>query len=89
MAGDGEENELVVVERELHDAIADVMNRHRMITTKWVGVVEFINPAGERDLEAFTSPDFRAWDSLGMLGFIDARERGATGAQAAREHGGD
>lgn len=80
------EDTALAIERGLQDAIADVMHRHGYVATKWIAAIEFLDPAGERRLDSFASPDFRAWDSLGMLGFLDARERGLVGAAAAREH---
>lgn len=77
------EDELVIAGRELNDALSQILNRRGLMPTKWVLAAEGIDNAGERVLETFTSPDFRAWDSIGMLGFIDARERGAVGAAAA------
>lgn len=89
---DGEvddEDELFVVQRELHDVIAEVLNRHRLMPTKWIAVIEVLDAEGQRALESFCSPDFRAWDSIGMLGFIDARERGAISAEQQAEEGPD
>lgn len=78
-----DEDALAGPERELHDAIAQVLNRSGLMPTKWMLSVEGLDNAGERVLETFTSPDFRAWDSIGILGFVDARERGVVGAEAA------
>jgi hypothetical protein len=82
---DGGEHDLAGTERALHDAVAQVLGEHGLMVTKWVMAVEVLDNAGERAMEAFTSPDFRAWDGIGLLGFLDARERGAVGADAARE----
>lgn len=89
MADPGEEPDLAAIEQELHDVVAQVLGRHDLMVTKWMMVVEGIDSAGERAFEAFTSPDFRAWDSIGFLGFLDARERGVIGAEAARERSED
>lgn len=76
MAGD-DEAELYVVQQELHDAISEVLNRHQLMATKWISVIEVLDAEGGRALESFCSPDFRAWDTIGMLGFMDAQERGS------------
>lgn len=73
------------VETELHDAISAVLQRHGLMATKWLAGIEVIGADGERSLGTFTSPDFRPWDSLGILGCLDARERGVVGADAADE----
>ena len=77
--------DLEAAEQELHDAIAQVLGRHGLMVTKWILAAEGLDAAGERAMEAFTSPDFRSWDSIGLLGFLDARERGTIGAAAARD----
>jgi len=74
-------------ELELHDAISEVLNRRGLMPTKWVLGVEGLDDSGERVLETFTSPDFRAWDSIGIFGFLDARERGVIGAEAVADMG--
>ena len=79
------ELDLEAAEREMHDAIAQILSRHGLMVTKWILAVEGLDGAGERAMEGFTSPDFRQWDSLGLLGFLDARERGAVGADVAQE----
>lgn len=78
---------LLVAQAELHDAISQVLNRHGFMPTKWVLAAEGLDNSGERILETFTSPDFRAWDSIGILGYIDARERGIVGAEAVADVG--
>lgn len=77
--------DLDAAERQLHQAIAEVLGQYGLMTTKWILAVEGLGADGSRAMEAFTSPDFRAWDSLGLLGYLDARERGAVGQAAARE----
>lgn len=85
MADDGEREHLDRAERELHDAIAGVLNGHGLVVTKWTLAAEVMDGAGERALESFTSPDFREWDSIGIVGYLDARERGVVAAVAARD----
>jgi hypothetical protein len=81
---DEPDGHLEAVERELHDAIAQVLGRHELMVTKWLCVAEVYDAAGERALEYYGSPDIRAWDTLGIVGYLDARERGAVGAEAAQ-----
>jgi hypothetical protein len=66
---------------KLHEAIAATTKDAVLMVTKWMCVAEVVDSDCERALESFTSPDFRAWDTLGMLGYLDARERGAVGAE--------
>jgi hypothetical protein len=82
---DEDPGDLDAAEQQLHQAIAEVLGRNGLMTTKWILAVEGLGSDGSRAMEAFTSPDFRAWDSLGLLGYLDARERGAVGQAAARE----
>ncbi len=89
MADDGEMEQLQLIEQELNNAVSDVMGRHGMVVTKWMAAVEVIDGSGERALEAFTSPGLRSWDSIGILGFLDARERGPVHAAAADQYLGD
>ncbi len=79
------ERDLAAAEQEMHQAIAGVLSQHGLMVTKWILAVEVLDSEGGRAMEAFTSPDFRAWDSVGLLGYLDARERGVAGAVAARE----
>jgi len=80
------DDDLAQVEREVHDAIAAILGRHGRMVTKWILAVETLDGDGVRDIESMASPDYRAWDSIGMLGFLTARERGVLGASAAREY---
>lgn len=75
------------IEQELHQALAEILGRRGVMATKWMVVAEGLADNGSRDLLSFSSPDFRSWDSIGFIGFLDARERGAVGAAAAAEHG--
>lgn len=81
------EQHLREVERELHDAAAGVLGRHGLMLTKWMFIAELLDGDGTRMLESFVSPDMRAWDTLGMMAFLDARERGVVGAEAAAQFG--
>ncbi len=72
-------------ERRLHQAVAEIVGAHGVMVTKWMLGVEVLDEQGGRDMYGFASPDFRAWDSLGIVGFLDARERGAVGADAVNE----
>ncbi len=86
MADDARE-QLDAAERELHDAIAAVLGRHGCMVTKWILAAEVLDGDGVRAMESFASPDFRAWDSIGLLGFLDARERGAVAAESLNDDG--
>lgn len=87
MADPGEED-LAAAERELHDAIAAVLGRRGLMVTKWMLVAEVLDGDGVRALESFASLDIRAWDTIGMFGYLDARERGAVTAEVAGESDG-
>jgi hypothetical protein len=82
------EQQLQEAELAIGDALSDVLSRQGLMVTKWMCVAEVIGADGSRALESFASPDIRAWDTLGMLGYLDARERGAVGADAAGPDGG-
>lgn len=83
---DDVDEQMTIAQRELHDAVSEVLGRHGWMVTKWLCVAEILEPSGERALESFASPDIRAWDTMGMLSYLDARERGAVGAEAAGEY---
>lgn len=89
MAGEDEEqgevDELYEIQLALHDVISDVLARYGLMPTKWLAAIELLDREGTRALETFCSPDFRAWDSIGMLGFLDARERGSVAADQQAE----
>lgn len=85
--GDEAYQQMQAAQLALHDAIAEVLGRHGQMVTKWMCVAEVLDASGKRALESFASPDIRAWDTLGMVGYLDARERGAVGAEAARDVG--
>lgn len=76
---------LDAAERELHDAVSQVLGRHGLMVTKWILAAEVLDADGERALESFASPDIRAWDTIGLFGYLDARERGAIAADVAGE----
>lgn len=70
MAGEENDGEDLgaVIERELNDAIAEVLARHeKSMVTKWVAMVETMDSNGVRGLWPMTSPDVKAWDITGML----------------------
>ncbi len=89
MAGEEEQFDLDRAEQELHQEISTVLSRHGVMVTKWILAAELLDQKGERALESFASPDFRAWDAIGMVGFLDARERGAAGADAVADREGE
>jgi hypothetical protein len=86
---DPDPQDLDGAEQEMHQAIAEILGQRGQMVTKWMLSAEVLDADGGRDMESFTSPDFRAWDSLGFLGYLEARERGVVGGQAAREFLGD
>lgn len=71
------------VEQDLGDAIGEVLRRHGLMVNRWVLVAEVLNEHGQRELVCFTSTDLRSWDSLGMLGYVLERERGAVHVDVA------
>ncbi len=75
------------VGRELLDAASQILARHDLMVTKWLFVADVIDGDGERMLASYASPDIRAWDTLGMIDFVQARERGVVAADAAAEFG--
>lgn len=72
-------------ERDLGDAIGGVLRGHGLMANRWTLVCEVLDDEGQRQLVSFTSSDLRVWDSLGMLGYIHERERGAVHAEVAAE----
>lgn len=81
--------DMAAAEADLHDAIAEILGRQGRMVTKWILATETIGADGVRDMEAFASPDYRAWDSIGMLGFLSARERGVVAAEAVEDQHDD
>ncbi len=82
MAG---EDYLVRAEEELQQEISGVLGRHGVMVTKWILAAEVLEGDGTRAMESFASPDFRAWDAIGLVGYMDARERWAAGTNAVSE----
>jgi hypothetical protein len=81
MSTDGE-----AIERDLHNAVADVLAHHETsMVTKWIILVEVVDEAGDRGMWTFTSPGATAWDSLGMLTYATQMEQ----AQHGRSRGAD
>ncbi len=67
------------IERDLNAAIAEVIGRHENgMVTKWVALVETMNPDGERGMWPMTSDGVMAWDVLGMLEHAMILERAQT-----------
>lgn len=77
--------DMAQIQGELHTAISDVLTKHGLYLNRWLLVTEVVEADGDRSLNSFASPDLRAWDSLGMLEFALAQERGALFAEAADE----
>ena len=56
------------IEADLGQAIADTLAKHEGgFVTKWVALIETVDPDGERGLWAATSDDVKAWDTMGLL----------------------
>ncbi len=52
----------------LGDAIGRAVGEHESgFVTKWVALVESVDPDGERGLWTLTSDDVKAWDTVGLL----------------------
>ncbi len=85
VADEDEQFDLDLAEQQLHQEISQVLSRHGVMVTKWILAAEVLDREGQRALESFASPDFRAWDAIGIVGFLDARERGAASADAAAD----
>ena len=57
-----------LLERVIGDAISGAVAQHeRGFVTKWVALVESVDPDGTRGLWTMTSPDVKAWDTVGLL----------------------
>lgn len=55
---------------EVADAIATVLARHdKSMVTKWVALVESIDPDGRRGLWTLYCEGSTTWDVLGMLAY--------------------
>ncbi len=56
------------LEQAIGDAIDRAVGEHEKgLVTKWVALVESVNPDGERGLWTMTSADVKAWDTVGLL----------------------
>jgi len=57
-----------MLERVIGDAIQNAVGQHeRGFVTKWVALVESVDPDGQRGLWTMTSEDVKAWDTVGLL----------------------
>jgi hypothetical protein len=57
-----------LIEERVNAAIeATVGELEHGIVTKWVAIVETVNPDGERGLWTMTSNGVKAWDTVGLL----------------------
>lgn len=61
---------------ELDQAFHNTLDDGEMIL-RWVAVAEVIDKDGEKGLYTMTSPDLKAWESLGLLQFALAVETGS------------
>lgn len=56
------------LEAAIDKAINEAVGTHeRGFVTKWVALIETVDPEGERGLWTFTSEDVKAWDTVGLL----------------------
>jgi hypothetical protein len=56
------------LERVVGEAIQGAVAQHETgFVTKWVAIVESVDPAGARGLWTMTSDDVTAWDTVGLL----------------------
>lgn len=63
-------------ETRLDNAFKETLDEGEMIL-RWVAIAEVIDKDGERGLYTMTSPGIQAWESLGLLEFGAAREKGS------------
>lgn len=57
-----------LLERAIGAAIESAVGEHeRGFVTKWVALVESVDPDGQRGLWTMTSDDVKAWDTVGLL----------------------
>lgn len=56
------------IEAELGEALGKIIGKHETcMVLKWTALVETMDEKGERGLWTLTSPDVKAWDTVGML----------------------
>jgi hypothetical protein len=56
------------IEQRVGQAIDEAIREaERGVATKWVLLIESVNPDGERGMWTLTSPDVMAWDTGGAL----------------------
>ena len=56
------------LETAIGDAIDSAVSTHEGgLVTKWVALVESVNPDGDRGLWTMTSTGVMAWDTVGLL----------------------
>lgn len=56
------------IEAAVNEAIETVIREHEGgFTIRWVALVETAGEDGTRGIWTMTSPDVRAWDTLGLL----------------------
>lgn len=53
------------------DALADVLGRRGYMVTRWVVGAEVISEDGERYVWGLAPHDQKAWDSLGIIRYLD------------------
>jgi hypothetical protein len=57
-----------IIEKAVGEAIQNTVSEHEGgFVTKWVALVESVDPEGARGLWTMTSDDLKAWDTVGLL----------------------
>lgn len=63
------------IEAAVNDAIENIIRQHEGgFTIRWVAIVETAGPDGSRGVWTMTSPDVKAWDTLGLLEYGKQRQ---------------
>lgn len=60
---------------QMEEAIGAAIQGDGDMVSKWVSIIEGINPDGERYLWILSDDDSMPWDRLGMLDFALTQER--------------
>lgn len=78
-------SELSEVRAAVGDALADAFTKSDYMVTRWVVGAEVINADGERWIWNICPEGQRAWDSLGIIRFMDHLEAGGIVRDAIKE----
>lgn len=56
------------IETAVNEAIEQAVREHEGgFTIRWIAIIETAGPNGDRGVWTMTSPDVKAWDTLGLL----------------------